>query len=281
VTAGTPDQKGRAKVDTYKRRLAMLVYVLERGFAEVSDLASKFGCHVNSVRADVKGLEGRGSLIRLLSPDLVVSLAPVFSNEALSRRLTTALEEKWTVARRALELLGDTDSVFLSGGATTFLLALEIARSDKKSIRVVTSVLYTQQFLRAVDQVRILGGRAARHSGVIECAPGVSTLREHKVNKAFLGVDALSWDAGAFCVPSNGALQRSACFAASDTAVFLADHSEVGRALPEGQFVSFKELEKESRPYVVICDCAIKDSEEARRVDRELAKFPKGRLVRA
>jgi len=266
-------------VDTNERRLAVLYHVLNEGFAEVSELARLFKCHVNSIRRDIENLEHRGDLIRLLSPDLAVSIVATFPSEILARRLETHSSEKWEVAKKALEFVEDGDSIFLSGGATNFLVALQIARSGKKGISVLAGTLYIQHFLRGIDRSSILGGRISRHAAVVESSADIDTLKQYHINKAFLGVDGLGWDIGAFCAKTNVTLQHSACMAASDLILFLTDDSEIGRVLPEGKFISFDELEEKSCNYKVVCNRVTEGGAKGARTELELARFSEGRVI--
>ena len=121
--ATTPRQTKPTR-GTYERRFAVLAHVLEQGFSEVLELANKFKCHPNPIRGDVRFLAGCLPFLRSLSRDVVVSLVPAFGYESLAARLGARLDQKWAVARKALELVEEKDIVFLSGGATNFLLAL-------------------------------------------------------------------------------------------------------------------------------------------------------------
>ena len=277
MTRSREDTKAQGKTD-YARRLKVLIYLLEAGFATVSELGKKCGGDISSIRLDIADLQKRCNFVKALSDDLVISLTPTFANKKLIDRLETNLEAKWRVAQKAVELIEERDCVFLSGGATCFLLALEIARTGKRGISVVSGTLYNQQFLRRVHQVRILSGRVARDSAVVQCEADDSSLAEYHINKSFLGVEGLSRDAGAFCVQPNMALQQAACLAASDRVVFLTDHSEMGKSFPEGKFITFEELEKAGREYLIISDRNVTGQDEMTRFEEEVKKF-KGRVM--
>lgn len=266
---------------TYERRLRLFIHVLTHGYAELSELTKDLGCHMTSLRGDIRYLEEQGPFIHLLPPDVVVSLIPVFKTDVLLGRLQTNLEQKATVAKKALEYIDERDGLFLSGGGTNFLLALEIARAEKRGISAVIGNLYMQHFLRGIDQLRVVKGRVSKGHAVIESEVSLEEMKEQGVTKAFLGVDALSWDGGAYCAIPNVDVQRDACFVARDLRVFLTDHGEVGKTGPTGCFVSFQELEEKGLPYLVICNKKVEDPELAKRVEEELAKFPEGRVVRA
>ena len=272
-----------------KRRLLVFNDILSMGLVEVSELAKKYKCHINKIKLDIKSLKKRTNCVTMLTEKakkkrndkhMAVSLVALWSNEILVGKLKTNLQEKWKVAKRALDYTDDKDNIFLSGGATGFLLALEIARNEKWGISVLTNALYMKQFFSRIDRCRILEGRLAKHAAIIECSPEIDIIKKFEIKKAFLGVDALCWEKGAFCVKSNVTLQRSACFAASDLTIFLTDNCEFGTALPEeGRFVTFKKLKRMKQDYLVICNDKPDDPKEHARIMEEYNKFPEGRVI--
>lgn len=250
-------KKAKRKVDdvgTEKRRMATLLYVLEHGIADVSEVAGHLKCHRNSVLCYARSLQKMCPYIGFAGQNTIVSLVPTRDNEGLLRRMIVNPVQKRRIAARALEMISPGDVVFLGGGATTFYLAVALAKSDRRNVVVLTNHLWLHGILLPrVGQLRSPGGTVNKRVGLVEFAPGSLAFQKASITRAFLGVEGLSYDAGAYCGKLDVALQREVALERAESVVILADRSKFGKSAGE-RFLLFEELEDREVPYRIVTD---------------------------
>mgnify|MGYP001090945664 CR=1 FL=1 len=263
----------------HERRLRMLLYLLERGVVPMSELYREFDVGYAVLETDLSYLER--CVPGLFRPDkhYVIALPPVISGSSIWDRLRQHTCQKLLVAELAMPFVEDGDVVFLGGGATVLFLAMEIAKAQIRNLTVLTNELHLLPvLLQRIRQVKIAGGRVNKRVPLVEYSPSCFAYQQEPINKAFLGVEGFSYEAGCVCSPVGADVQRHASLRALDLVAILADHSKVAK-LPDTPFVSFKELEAKGRRYVVVTDGQYPDSKTRRRVEQELAQFPPGTVV--
>lgn len=69
-------------------------------------------------------------------------------------------EEKERIARKAVELLNDNDSIIMASGSTIYAFAEAIKREFRSHLNVVTTFLKTSVLLNDVEEINVvqLGG---------------------------------------------------------------------------------------------------------------------------
>jgi len=229
-----------------------LLYLLERGVADPSEIAGLLGCHVNLTRGDVRRLEGLCQYVHLVDNHTALSLMPVYREAGLGQRCREHAPQKRKIARRALELL----------------------RSDLRNVTVVTNHPLSHAILLSkVGQLKTIGGTMHKRVGAVEFASGSLGFLRQAVTKSVLGVEGVSHSKGACCSELDAALQREAALRTEGRVMILADHSKLGKD-PREPFVSFRELEKRRIPYTIVTDEDYDDEEEAQQALEELKSFP-------
>jgi len=251
-----------------------LLYLLERGVADPSEIAGLLGCHVNLTRGDVRRLEGLCQYVHLVDNHTALSLMPVYREAGLGQRCREHAPQKRKIARRALEFVCPGDIVLLSGGGSAFFFALELLRSDLRNVTVVTNHPLSHAILLSkVGQLKTIGGTMHKRVGAVEFASGSLGFLRQAVTKSVLGVEGVSHSKGACCSELDAALQREAALRTEGRVMILADHSKLGKD-PREPFVSFRELEKRRIPYTIVTDEDYDDEEEAQQALEELKSFP-------
>ncbi len=162
---------------------------------QVTELARTFGVSVVTVRADLDALEADGKLRRTHGG--AVSLHKALTVSVQDRRINVNAEAKQAIARRAIELVRDGDTVLVDSGTT----ALEFVRMlDMRSgITVITADITIADFIDesmpTVDVI-LLGGALRKGHRYLH---GMLALRSLEVLHANLAVLC----PGAF-VPNRG-----------------------------------------------------------------------------
>lgn len=194
----------------------------------VPELSRRFGTSEVTIRRDLSELASTGKLVRAHRGALRVVPAPPEPPVVQRIALGHAIKER--IARAALDLVADGDSIFIGSGSTMSVFARQL--SSKKHLTVFTNALNIAAELVAGEgdiTVVVTGGvlRAAELSLLGHIAE--LTLPEVRVNKVFMGVQALHPDSGWTTdhMPEV-ATTRRILEMASDLVV-LADHTKLGR----------------------------------------------------
>ena len=155
-------------------------YILDslnrRGFVRITDVANELGVTKVTIRKDVKILESKGLLYKVhgsarpANPH--VADLDVYVKDNINR------EAKRAIARRAVELLDDNDSVIVASGSTIHAFAEEIRLRPWHHLNIVTPFLRLGVLLNEVENVDVvqLGGAVHKKSLSVSGSEAVRAL---------------------------------------------------------------------------------------------------------
>jgi DeoR family transcriptional regulator, aga operon transcriptional repressor len=209
-------------------RQDQIVRVLrENGAATVEDLANELGASPVTLRRDIRVLGEAGLLERRAGR---VTLAGNGAGELpLALRSKVNQEEKQRIAQAALDLIGNGETIMISGGTTTYELARLLP--GQRRVTVITNALPVAELLadKAGITLIVLGGILR---------PGERTLHGHvtemgaqelRAEKFFYGIHAISLQHGlTHNLVQEVSTDRSLIHASMQTIV-LADHTKFGK----------------------------------------------------
>ena len=171
-----------------QRHRRILDRVEEKGKVSIHELAQITGVSGVTIRKDLTELESLHYLGR--AHGYAISL------NDLSERVSSNFSTKETLAKRALLLLSEGDTLFIEAGSTNAHFAREIGRSGL-DVTVVTPCVYVANELKNCHQdVVLIGGVLQKRS---ECLVGPLThlcINNINFNKAFIGIDGYNPDYG-------------------------------------------------------------------------------------
>jgi DeoR/GlpR family transcriptional regulator of sugar metabolism len=156
------DDQNIGGTDISMQRQQMILEHLESsGTSSYEGLAEMFGVSVMTVRRDANRLAERGAVVKTLGG--IQKAATESSNlheTALLSRLATQRREKKAIAREAVNLLKQGQTVFVDGG-TTSLELVRLAARERKGLTVVTnSIMVCRELGQNGDNLVIgLGGQ--------------------------------------------------------------------------------------------------------------------------
>lgn len=175
-------------VKVKERHRLILDRVEEKGKVSINELARHFSVSGVTVRKDLAELESLNYLVR--THGYAVSLNDL--NERVSSNFTT----KEAMAKRALTLLEEGDTLFIEAGSSNAHFAREIGRSGL-DVTVITPCIYVANELKNCHQdVVLIGGVLQKRS---ECLVGPLThlcINNINFNKVFIGIDGYNPDYG-------------------------------------------------------------------------------------
>lgn len=220
-----------------ERRRRILDIVETSSKVTVPDLVAKFGLSGATIRADLRALHREGRLTRTHGgaiPRGIAGFEPSSREKEVER-----LDEKRAAARAAAELVADGDTIILDTGTTT----LELARLIRDRVRgtVVTNDWTIARTLEDAGKIKVvlLGGTLRRGFHCTVGPDGREQLARLKVDKAFMGANGFSPEAGATTPDQDQAETKRAMIAAARQVILVCDSSKLGRA----SFVRFASLE--------------------------------------
>lgn len=209
-----------------ERKNRILQLLNENSKLLVPDLCEYFKVSPATIRNDLRELEGNGLLKRTHGGALSNHKAR-YEPDAYEKEVSM-LNEKRAIARFAVDLVEDGDTIAIDTGTTT----LEFAKllSDKKGITVVTNDVDIARLLEQNSDANIIviGGTLRRN---FHCTVGPIAVRlidELSVDKVFVGANGITLEKGLTTPDINQAEVKKAMIQISDEVVVLCDSSKFG-----------------------------------------------------
>lgn len=223
-----------------ERKMKILEFIEENKKATVNQLRDFFKVSPATIRNDLRDLEKANLLIRTHGGAMVKSKTG-FELKSNQKQITN-LAEKKRIAAAALELIEDGDTIILDTGTTT----IELARllPAKKNLTVVTNDLEIAMLLEMFDEINqvFLGGilRKGFHCTVTYGSAGKEMFAGLTVDKAFMGVNSLSFSRGATTPDISQAETKKLMISIAVKVILLCDSSKIGKS----SFAQFATLDQ-------------------------------------
>ena len=217
-----------------ERRDRMLDVLRRDLYASVHALAGETGASETTIRRDLALLESEGRLVRLhggaeLATELRSTTKPPREEPFETRRIVRS-EEKRRIAKAAVTLCEDGETIFVDGGSTTYRM-VEYLRARTLTI-VTNSFAIAEELLQSRDTTVIIpGGIVYRDSRLILDPFGDQTFRNYLATTAFMGVGGIT-ESGALNNDSLLIRTERAMVEHSSRLIVMADSSKLGRTAP-------------------------------------------------
>ena len=198
-----PPPPGAAPVTALARQRQewILEQVRAVGGARVSDLVDLLGVSDMTIRRDIAALARRGLVSRVHGGATAVSGRSA-DEPGFAAKSSLQTREKAAIAAAAAALVGPGDSVAISGGTTTYEVA--VALRSVPDLTVVTNSVPAGEVLHATgrdDLTVVLTGGVRTPSDALVGPVAVAALRTLHVDWLFLGVHGFEERAG-FTTPN-------------------------------------------------------------------------------
>lgn len=157
----------------------------------VNDLAEKLNVSQATIRQDLTSLENNGFLRR------VHGGAILDQTDDISHRMGIHYEEKLKIAKAAVQMVSEGETIYIESGSINALFAQEVVKTKKTTTIITSNAFIARQIGKyAEGRVILLGGIYQPES---ECLVG-NLVREClnilNFSKAFIGVDGFSESTG-------------------------------------------------------------------------------------
>src|SRR5512141_242265 len=183
----------RLLVEERRRRMMEILEAQER--ATVEELVERFGVSAVTIRGDLDALTATGAIVRSHGGALKRVDA---SDEPIDVKETLHHAEKVRIARAALAMIRDGETLILDSGTTTVEVARQIKGSDFRSLNVITNALNIAMELANLPHVRVImiGGLLRPMAYTLVGPSAEIALRGLNADRVFLGVDGLDPEIG-------------------------------------------------------------------------------------
>ncbi len=210
-----------------ERRAILHNKLREEGYIQVAEVADEIGISSATIRRDLIMLEKEGICIRKRG-GAVRTAQGVTMEIPYEIKRHRYIDEKKRIAAAALELIENGDTILMDAGSTTYSLALLLHKRER--LTVVTHDLNIATKLAANPAINLIctGGIARENVFTLEGVQVTDFIRNLRVDKTFLGADAIHPDG----IISNVNIQevpiKQAMINAADMVILLTDSSKFG-----------------------------------------------------
>ncbi len=224
-----------------ERRETILKEIEQKGSVSVMDLSRRLGVSDMTIRRDLEALSARKLLKKVHGGAVQVPKTAKEPHFEYKRKLNRP--EKVAIARAALPLIEDGDTVAFSAGTTTWHIAnaLQHAGRSLTFITNSTNIALTLQE-NGWDQIVLSGGIFRTPSDALVGPFAERTLRTLNADILFIGVHGIHPDAG-LTTPNVAEAETDRCLVeAAQKVVVVADHTKLG-VVALAKIVSLSEVD--------------------------------------
>jgi DeoR family transcriptional regulator, galactitol utilization operon repressor len=206
-----------------ERKSVILDLLMEESSVSVSELAKRLNVTVVTARADLAALEEEGLLVRTHGG------AVPAQHPKMMERMQAEKGIKGAIAKAAAAMIQDGDTVIISAGTTTALIAKYLL--GKRGVHIVTNNTLLLAYARTNPQLRVtlVGGEFRPEEEGVVGPMALIALDQFHVSKAFIGIDGASTKQGftAHFVESADLVRKMA--EQADQVVVLSDSGKFGK----------------------------------------------------
>ncbi|MEI6892593.1 MAG: DeoR/GlpR family DNA-binding transcription regulator [Pontiella sp.] len=207
-----------------ERKSVILDLLMKEGSVSVSELAKILNVTVVTARADLATLEEEGLLVRTHGG------AVPAQHPKMLQRTQSEKAVKAGIAKAAAHLVQDGDTIIVSAGTTTALIAKYLL--GKKNIHIVTNNTLLISYARSNSQLRVtlVGGEFRPEEEGVVGPLALQAIDQFYVSKAFIGIDGASVKQGfsAHVVESADLVRKMA--EQADEVIVMSDSSKFGKS---------------------------------------------------
>jgi DeoR family fructose operon transcriptional repressor len=208
-----------------ERRAVLINKLREAGYIQATEIAAVLNVSSATIRRDLAQLQEEGFCMRTRG-------GAVRSSQSTTLELPYELKkqksvvEKDKIAREAVKQIENGDSLSLDSGSTTYALARLL--TEKQRLTVVTNDLQIAILLASNSNIHLVctGGIARPHVFTLQGTEVVDFIKTLRVDKTFLGADAIHEDGSIGNVNIEEVAIKQAMIKAASSVILLADSSK-------------------------------------------------------
>lgn len=242
---------------TVVRRAKILEEIDLEGKVTVNDLSRKLNISTVTIRNDLSHLEKQHMLIRARGGAIKAKFFRMGIDPSISDKQKEFLKEKQLIAKAAIKLIEDGDTIVLDSGTTTTEIAKNLEQFD--NLTIITNALNIASILSEYKDFNIYmpGGILRKESLSLVGALAGENIKKFYCDKLFLGVDGFD-TLGGLSTPNTEEAHLNALMIGMAKKVITVTDS---RKFHRKRFAFIADL---SKIHVVITDSGISEEDKAR-----------------
>ncbi|MEG0377661.1 MAG: DeoR/GlpR family DNA-binding transcription regulator, partial [Eubacterium sp.] len=211
-----------------ERREKIMEYLEENGSITVEELAKKLEVTSMTIRRDLKYLEENNRITRTFGG--AVTKDGLVDEVAVSQKAATFHKEKKRIAKTAVEMVENGQTVILDAGTTNMEIALELIRNEKE-ISVVTGDILIAAALLEVPHIEVYctGGHVQKYIGACLGGHAEAFFREINADIAFIGASAVDVEKGVSSPTQEKAMLKKQQIDCAEKKILVTDSSKFGK----------------------------------------------------
>lgn len=210
-----------------ERHEYILNKISKKGKLNIDELAKEMKVSGVTIRKDLKLLEEKNLLFRTKGGASINN--PYAGDKPINEKECINTDEKKKIAKAAISLIKNVDSIMIGSGTTAFALATALHPSKK--ITVITPALKVGLELSSRNNIEVLqlGGVIRSNSSSVAGGYALQVLETISCELLFLGVDGIELDYGATISNLTEATLNRKMIETAQTLILLADSSKFNR----------------------------------------------------
>lgn len=219
-------KESREPLFASERRKKILEMIQQHKKVTVPQLCELFNVSGATIRNDLREMESVNLLTRTHGGAILTKTGLELDSTAKKDQYS---QEKKLIAKEAIQLIEDGDTIALDTGTTTLELAKLL--NQRRHLTVVTNDIVIARCLEEIDSVNtvLLGGVVRRKFHCTVGAAGIRMLSAMAVDKAFMATNSFSIFRGATTPDMNQAETKKAMMSMANRVILLCDSSKIGR----------------------------------------------------
>lgn len=182
-------EPGRTRLKKSERRRQILLELKLRPHVRISALSDRFGVSSETVRRDLDALADDGLISRAHGG----ASAPTQGHyPSLDERVTSRIEERERIGRRAAELVRDGETVMIDSGSTTLQLARALAYRGTACTVITNSVPVAMTLGHGAAEVLLCPGEYLAAESAVIGTETLDFLSRFNVDRCMIGASGLS-----------------------------------------------------------------------------------------
>ena len=214
------------------RRDRLVNYLKEHGKTAVNELAEVFETSGATIRSDLRSLEQEGLVVRRYGSAEACLPSVVTTEDTMDAKKTLNLDIKVRIAKKAVELINDGDSIILDCGSTTLQMIPQL--ENIMSLTLMTNSLDIVNAMASLDSdhtVIMPGGTFRKKSASFHGSLAERAFSQFSFDKLFIGADGFDMEQGCTTFIEAYQVSQAMCQSANKIIVVL-DSSKFGRRSP-------------------------------------------------
>ena len=214
-----------------KHRQQLIVNILEqRQFASVRSLTQLLNASEATIRRDITKMSNRGEITKIRGGAESISKMKKKKNISSSSFIldkTKNAKTKKLIAKRAVELCANGDSIIINGGSSTFMMGEYL---DKLQLNILTNSFVLANYIseNSSNQVSLPGGEIYREQGIILSSYESDTTENYRGTMMFMGTPGVGefgvMESDPLLIRSEKKLKKQ-----TEKLVILADSTKLGQ----------------------------------------------------